>query len=117
MSGAALHDPARHKDRRGPSNTRPVGEPYPTMTEAEIGYWRELVNELPWLHSGHRILLRMACRLSARLDEGEVGVSATQVLSSLLSKLGATPVDETKVNHQDGDEEDPTDRFFERWSQ
>ncbi|GAA0715266.1 hypothetical protein [Dokdonella soli] len=46
------------------------------------------------------------------MDEAEFGVSATQALSSILSKLGATPVDETKVNHDDGEEEDPLDRFF-----
>lgn len=84
------------------------------MTDAEIAYWEELVRELPWLHSGHRLLLRMACRLSARLDEGDVGVEAMKALSSLLSKLGATPVDESKVNHGGDEEEDPADEFFGR---
>jgi hypothetical protein len=85
------------------------------MTEVEVWYWREFADELPWLNSGHRVLLRMACRLSARLDtDPDFGVSATQALSSILSKLGATPVDETKIVHADGDEEDATDRFFGR---
>jgi hypothetical protein len=44
----------------------------------------------------------------------DFGVNATQALSSLLSKLGATPVDETKVNHADGDEEEPESKFFGR---
>lgn len=114
VSGAATHDPQRFKDRGGPKRTRPVGTPYATMTEAEIAYWDELVRELPWLHSGHRLLLRMACRLSARLDEGDVGVEAIKALSSLLSKLGATPVDESKVSHGSDEEEDPADEFFGR---
>lgn len=85
------------------------------MDEIECRYWAEFTSELPWLNSGHRVLLRMACRLSARLDtDKDFGVSATQALSSILSKLGATPVDESKINHADGDEEDPTDRFFGR---
>lgn len=112
VSGAALHDPKRYRDRTGPTRTRPIGTPYATMTDAEIAYWDELVRELPWLHSGHRLLLRMACRLSARLDEGDVGVEAMKALSSLLSKLGATPVDESKVNHGGDEEEDPADKFF-----
>jgi hypothetical protein len=55
----------------------------------------------------------MVCRLKARLDEGEeVGVSAMTLLGVLLSKLGATPVDETKVNHGGDGEEDPADQYF-----
>ncbi|QHE86518.1 hypothetical protein [Hydrogenophaga sp. BPS33] len=82
------------------------------MTEAEIATWNELVRDLPWLHSAHRLLLRMACRLSARMDEGEVGVESMKALSSLLSKLGATPVDESKVTHAGDDDEDAADEFF-----
>ncbi|EOW2136691.1 MULTISPECIES: hypothetical protein [Stenotrophomonas] len=32
-------------------------------------------------------------------------MSSTHALSAMLSKLGATPVDESKVNHDPGDEE------------
>lgn len=75
--------------------------------------WAEMVGDMPWLNSSHRVLLRLACYHAARLDEdGEFGVSATQALSSILSKLGATPVDETKVNHGDGDEDDPDEALF-----
>src|SRR5688500_6275776 len=102
-SGAALKNAGRFKDRVAPKQTRPLGEPYARMTELERGYWEEFAQELPWLHSGHRVLLRMACRLAARMDmDDDMGVSATQALSSILSKLGATPVDETKVVHGGG---------------
>ena len=46
--------------------------------------------------------------------DAEFGVSATQALSSILSKLAATPVDETKVTMPDGDDSDPADKFFGR---
>ncbi|KRC30713.1 hypothetical protein [Acidovorax sp. Root217] len=82
------------------------------MTEAEQMAWAEFQRELPWLTASHRTLLRMACVLSARMETGEMGVEAMKALSSLLSKLGATPVDETKVNHGSDEEEDPTDKFF-----
>ena len=114
-SGAALKNPGRFKGRRAPKNTRPVGKPYKGMTDDEVRYWNELVAELPWLHSGHRLLLRVACRLAAGLDGDDFGVSKAQALSSILSKLGATPVDETKVMHGDGDgDEDPAEAFFAR---
>ena len=115
-SGAALKNPGRFAERVAPKRTRPIGQPYAGMTEVEARYWQEFADELPWLNSGHRVLLRIACRLSARLEtDPDFGVSATQALSSILSKLGATPVDETKVTHGDGDdEEDPAEAFFAR---
>ncbi len=112
VSGAAQHDPQRFNGRKGPKRTRPVGEPYATMTDPEKVAWAEFQRELPWLTASHRTLLRMACVLSARMESGEMGVEAMKALSSLLSKLGATPVDETKVNHGGDEEEDPTDKFF-----
>jgi hypothetical protein len=114
VAGAAIVHPERFKDRKGPARTRPVGEPYAAMTDSQRAAWAEYQRELPWLTSSHRPLLRLACIWTARMDDAEFGVSATQALSSILSKLGATPVDETKVNHADGEEEDPADRFFGR---
>lgn len=112
-SGAVLKNAGRFKDRKPPKRTRPLGEPYVKMTDAEKAAWAELAGDMPWLHSAHRTLLQMACRIKARLDQGEeVGISAMNLLSALLSKLGATPVDETKVSHADGEEEDAADKFF-----
>ena len=113
-SGAALINPGRFKDRKAPKKTRPVGEPYANMTEPQRAAWAEYEYELPWLTSSHRPLLRLACIWTARMEDAEFGVSATQALSSILSKLGATPVDESKVNHGEGDDEDPADKFFGR---
>lgn len=114
VSGASAHDPQRFRDRKAPKRTRPLGEPYLKMTDAQKDAWREYATEMPWLHSAHRPLLRLACIWTAKMDDADFGVSATQALSSILSKLGATPVDETKVMHGDGEEEDPADRFFSR---
>lgn len=115
-SGASIKNPGRFKDRSAPKRTRPLGEPYARMTDDEKRAWEEYRAEMPWLNSSHRVLLRLACVWTARLDdpEADFGVSATQALSSILSKLGATPADETKVNHGDGEEEDEDDRFFGR---
>lgn len=48
------------------------------------------------------------------MDEGDFGINAAQALSSILSKLGASPADESKVNHGDDGDEDPDDKFFGR---
>jgi hypothetical protein len=115
-SGAVLKNAGRFADRKTPKRTRPIGEPYARMTPEQQECWRELVADMPWLHSAHRTLLRLACYHAARLDTGdEFGVAATQALSSLLSKLGATPTDETKVRHDNGDDdEDSAESFFAR---
>jgi hypothetical protein len=113
VSGAAVHDAGRFKDRKAPKKTRPIGKPYASMTEAQVEVWNESVENMPWLHAGHRLLLRQVCVLGARMDtDPEMGVSAMQALGSLLSKLGATPTDETKVNHGEGDDEEPGSEFF-----
>jgi hypothetical protein len=113
-SGAALVNPERFKDRKVSKRTNPLGEPYLKMTDAQKEAWEELRFELPWLNSSHRPLVRLASKWMAKMDEDDFGVSATQALSSILSKLGATPVDESKVNHGDDDDEDPSDKFFNR---
>lgn len=81
------------------------------MSEAERAQWHEFVRDLPWLNSSHRVILRVACRLAADLDGEEFGVSKAQALSSILSKLGATPADESKVGSAADDDE--PDEFFD----
>lgn len=113
VAGRTLHDPQRFRDRPDFKQARPIGEPYANMTETEKAAWVELASEMPWLKSSHRVILRLACILIAKMDDATLGVSASHALSSVLSKLGGTPVDESKVNYPD-DEDDPTEQFFNR---
>lgn len=112
VSGASLKNPQRY--RGGYYVVTPIGEPHEQMTEAQKAVWYELREEMPWLNGAHRTLLRLTCILVVKMNEGELGVSATHALSSLLSKLGATPVDQTKVGYRDGEEENPDERYFAR---
>lgn len=114
VSGATSIHPGRFKGRSSPKSARPVGDPYVRMTEAQQEAWRDLADNMPWLNSAHRPLLRLACIWMAKMDEGDFGVSATKALSAILSKLGATPTDESKVSHGGEDDEDPSDKFFAR---
>lgn len=113
-TGAALINAGRFADRKAPKGTRPLGEPYAKMNEAEKEQWAEFARDLPWLNSSHRVILRMACKLTVDMDGDEFGVSKAQALSSILSKLGATPVDETRITHGDEGDEDPADAYFGR---
>lgn len=112
VSGAAVKNPARHSARKRPAGTREIGEPYRSMTEAEQEQWHEFVADLPWLNSSHRVILRLACKLAADMGSAEFGVSKIQALGSILSKLGATPVDETRVSSPDDDEGAADEKYF-----
>jgi alkylhydroperoxidase/carboxymuconolactone decarboxylase family protein YurZ len=114
VAGSALIHAGRFKDRKVAKRTRALGEPYALMTTKQQAAWAEIAEEMPWLNSSHRRLVRLACIISARLDDEDVGINQLQTLSAILSKLGATPVDETKVNHGDQEDEDPADAFFTR---
>jgi hypothetical protein len=74
------------------------------MDDEEKAQWFEFVRDLPWLNSSHRVILRVACRLTVALDGDDFGVSKAQALSSILSKLGATPADESRVSMPQDDE-------------
>lgn len=113
VSGAAVVNAGRFKDRKTPAKTRPIGAPYAGMSPEQVRVWNECAENMPWLHSGHRLLLRQVCILAARMEtDPDMGVSALQALGAALSKLGATPTDETKVNHDPGEPSDPADEFF-----
>jgi hypothetical protein len=115
VTGAAAKNAGRYADRKAPKGPRPLGQPYKMMSEAEQAAWIEFADELPWLNSSHRALLQLACRLRARLNtDPDMGVNAMQAYSAILSKLAATPVDETKANHGDEADEDPADAYFGR---
>ena len=113
-TGAAVKNPGRFKGRNAPKRTRAVGEPFAKMTLEQREAWAAFCAELPWLTSAHRALLQVACVLRARLEaDSDIGVNQLQTYSSVLSKLGATPADETKVMAPDEPEEDPAEAYFQ----
>ena len=112
-SGAAIKNAGRFADRKTPKHKHPIGEPYASMTDQQKVVWRECAAEMPWLTASHRLLLRQVCLLAARMEtDPDMGVNALQALGAALSKLGATPTDETKINYGEEDPEDPADEFF-----
>ncbi|MCA1971308.1 MAG: hypothetical protein LDL44_00575 [Caenispirillum sp.] len=113
VSGAAVKNPQRHRDRKAPKGLRELGAAPEGMPEPQRQAWEDFRAELPWLNSSHRALVRAACILRARIEaEPAIGVNALQTYSAILSKLAATPVDETKVSMPDDEDESPEDAFF-----
>jgi hypothetical protein len=65
-----------------------------------------------WLDASPRTLVRIATILTARPDDPGVALNVVATPSAVLSKLGATPVDSSKVAALAQVEDDPLDRFF-----
>ena len=113
VTGAALRNAGRYAGRAIPSGATDIGQPPACLTPAQADAWQEFVAELPWLNSGHRAVLQIAAVLRARLiADPDMGVNAMQAYSAVLSKLGATPADESRVAMPDPVEDDPAERFF-----
>jgi len=73
--------------------------------------WERFRAELPWLTSGDKALLEIASLVRGEMLKGEIpGVTKLSMYQSVLSKLGATPTDRSKVTLPDDETEE--DEFF-----
>ena len=109
-TGAALKNPQRHRDRAEPA-VRQLGEPSTFLNEQGRAAWEAYRRELPWLMESDRSMIEIACTVRAKLLAGEdVGVTALSMLQSILSKLGGSPADRTKVAVPEEEKEE--DEFF-----
>lgn len=110
VTGAAIKDPQRHRPRKEPKTT-PLGEASKFLDDHGIQAWEGFKRELPWLAESDRALVEIASQVRGRLLAGEdVGVTALSMLQSILSKMGGSPADRSRVSAPDGDEE--PDEFF-----
>ena len=113
ITGADLRNPSRYAGSNSPL-ANVIGDPPERMTEAAKAAWYEFEKELPWLNRSHRAIVKLASVLRAKFDEGADGINHIQVYSAILSKLGATPADASRVFWPSEDDEDPADGFFNR---
>ena len=110
VTGTADRNPQRHRDRKEPK-TNPLGDPSPFLSPFGVTAWESFKKELPWLAESDRALVEIAAAVRGRLLAGEdVGTTALSMLQSILSKMGATPADRTKVSAPDDEGEE--DEFF-----
>jgi len=113
VSGATLKNPQRYRTR--PVRDLPgLGEAPKWFDDRQRARWKEYRQILPWLRKSDGPMVELACVLAARMDSPEgLGVSGMHALSSILSKLGASPTDESKARRQDAEDEEPEDKFFQ----
>lgn len=110
-TGASIVHAGRFADRKSPKSPK-LGKASTHLAGGGLIAWEAFKRELPWLTEGHRSLVEVASTLRGRMfDNAEIGVGALNLLQVTLSKLGATPTDETKLHLPDDDEE--TDQLFD----
>lgn len=112
ITGTARKNPKRFAQRAEPNGV-PLGEPSDWMGGEQRVAWAAFTKEFPWLNESDRTLVEIASCLRARLMSGEeVGVQALGQLRMCVSAMGGTPADRSKVMVPDGEEADPSERFF-----
>jgi len=97
LTGADKKNPKRHKARKAPASAL-LGAPPAYLDKFGKKAWTLFKKELPWLKDSHRAFMEAACIARGKIISGE-GLTATQTTTyqAMLSKLGATPADESKV--------------------
>jgi hypothetical protein len=111
ITGAAAKNPQRHRNRNNPAAS-PLGDPSPFLDQDQKEAWHKFLAEIPWLVAADRAMLEVASILRARFqaEGGYLGVNHIQVYSAILSKLGATPADRSRITP--ADDEPAEDEFF-----
>lgn len=110
VTGAAVQHPGRHAERKEPTS-RPLGKAPSFLSEFGIQAWEGFKAELPWLMESDRAVMEICAQVRGLLIAGEdVGVTKLSMYQSMLSKLGATPADRSRVNVADDDS--GGDEFF-----
>lgn len=109
-TGAGIKNPSRHHARKEPTGA-PLGKPSVFLDAFGVQAWEGFKRELPWLMESDRALVEIASSVRGRLLAGEdVGVTALSMLQSILSKMGASPADRTRIAVAPEDDDD--DGFF-----
>lgn len=105
-TGADVQHPGRHADRKDPGGL-PLGEASDFLTDSAKSAWEGFKRELPWLLESDRAVMEVCAQVRGLLmDCEDVGVTKLSMYQSMLSKLGATPADRTRVSAPEQEDED-----------
>ena len=112
VGGRALINPGRYRDRTEPKSPR-LGEPPAHLSASAKKAWKAFRSELPWLKQSHRALVELASMVRAKVfDDPEPTVAHMNLMRLLLSQMGATPVDQSRLDLSADEQEDDPDKFF-----
>lgn len=113
VTGADKRSPGRFADRAKPK-VLSLGLAPKTFTAEEIEIWKEFNADFPWLGRSDRAIVKLAVLLQCQIDKMGMQTPAGMIaqMRLLLSSMGGTPVDRSKVASPDEEETDPADEFL-----
>jgi hypothetical protein len=111
VTGADKRSPGRFAGRSKPK-VLSLGPAPKKYDDAQKEMWDEFNGDFPWLGRSDRRLVGLAVELQAAIDGGAASVAVYAQMRLLLSSMGGTPVDRSKVAAPDEKDEDPADEFL-----
>jgi len=113
VTGADKRSPGRFAARSALS-VKSLGPAPKRFTPEQIEIWNEFNEDFPWLGRSDRRVVGLAVMLQNQIDtEKEVPVAVFAQMRMLLSAMGGTPVDRSKVQAPEDNESDPADEFLQ----
>jgi hypothetical protein len=111
-TGADVRSPGRFKGRASPK-VKSLGPAPKRFTLEQVEIWNEFNEDMPWLGRSDRRVVGLAVMLQSVIDKDpECPVAVFAQMRMLLSAMGGTPVDRSKVAVPDDESEDPADAFL-----
>lgn len=110
-TGAAAKNPQRFRDRKEPKSS-PLGKPPCSFTDDQREAWEMFADEMPWLGKSDRMVVEVASRLRAAMQEPDFPMAGYAQLRMCLSAMGGTPADRSKVAAPEEEDDDPAAAFF-----
>ncbi len=117
--GAFERHPEREQERKAePKAVGELGDPPRTLNAKQKKLWREFAQIVPAgvADSSHRMVFELLVCLMTKLRDGQATAGEEKQIESLLSKMGMTPSDRSRVSvqkPQDEQEHDPLAEFIQ----
>lgn len=111
VTGADKRSPGRFAGRSKPK-VLSLGPAPKKYDDAQKEMWDEFNADFPWLGRSDRRLVGLAVELQTVIDGGKAPLAVYAQMRLLLSSMGGTPVDRSKVATPDVDDKDPVDEFL-----
>lgn len=113
ITGAVAKNAGRFEGRASPK-VKSLGPAPKRFTKDQKELWQEFNDDFPWLGRSDRRHVGLAVVLQSQIDAA--GMEATPPMFAqmrlLLSGMGGSPVDRSKVSAREEDEIDPSDEFL-----
>ncbi len=110
VTGAIAKNAGRFASRATPK-VRSLGPAPKSYDERQRAIWEEFNDDFSWLGRSDRHLVKIAVELQCMIDAGDAPVAVFAQMRLVLSSMGGTPVDRTKVQAPEDDSDDPAGEF------